>query len=425
MRKKQAKWRGIVLTAVVLVSLVVPSGTSSAAPRSVALYEGANLTVNGKEGVDYIRKSGNNPRFTSNGSLLVMLGLDGGSQVASVTATTLADADTLVIPVRGQPCSGSDWADGSWPHFTVRVDGVTVLDAYATRKTWQQATGNVDIPAGRHTFTIVYDNEHSTATCDRNLRIDHIAIYQSALSDPPTASFPQTTWAPIGADPLTDSEAAGLITHRPETRPGNAAANNYVPSDAELDAVFAAEDSNGQTPDEVNPLTEYVSGRPGLSNPSTDDLIQWTAHKWGIPEDIVRAQMANESSWRQTDLGDQRTVPSSWYGLYPPQARVASTSDVYQSMGLSQIKWKPDGSQGAGTEPLRWKSTAFNLDYYGAWIRYYYDGLCDWCGLGYTAGQNWNSVGAWYQPDPWMNFGQLNYILHVQSRLENRDWETY
>jgi hypothetical protein len=151
-------------------------------------------------------------------------------------------------------------------------------------------------------------------------------------------------------------------------------------------------------------------------------LIQWASHKWRIPTDWIRAQMEKESSWDQSDLGDRETVSSSWYGLYPPQARIAGTSDVYQSMGLSQVKWRPDRSQGAGTEPLRWKSTAFSLDYYGATIRFYYDGLCDWCGSGYTAGQAWNSVGAWYQPTPWANRDAQKYVRDVQEGLADRAW---
>jgi hypothetical protein len=157
-------------------------------------------------------------------------------------------------------------------------------------------------------------------------------------------------------------------------------------------------------------------------NPSTDDLIQWTAHKWGIPEDWIRAQMAVESWWTQTDLGDRATVSGSWYSLYPTQSRVAGTSDVYQSMAISQVKWRPDGSDDPGTEPLRWKSTAFALDFYAAKIRFFYNGHCSWCANGYAAGQQWNSIGGWYEPYPWGNSGQQGYIAKVQSDLANRVW---
>jgi hypothetical protein len=229
-------------------------------------------------------------------------------------------------------------------------------------------------------------------------------------------------WPRPGRKPLSDKRAAAAVRHVSEAVADNANLNRYVPSRAELAAFRSARDDQGLRTTRVNPLLRHVTGRSRLRKPSTDDLIQWASHKWRIPTDWIRAQMMKESTWRQSDLGDRETVPARWYGLYPPQARVAGTSDVYQSMGLSQIKWRPDGSQGAGTEPLRWKSTAFSLDYYGAWIRYFYDGLCNWCGSGYKGGQAWSSIGAWFQPDPWANPDAREYVRDVREALAERSW---
>ena len=237
-------------------------------------------------------------------------------------------------------------------------------------------------------------------------------------------SHPVTAWAPVGSRPLSDSEAASFVIHRSENRPNNVAANNYRPTDAEL-AAFHSYDS--QAP-EASSLRAYVTGRPGLSNPSTDDLIQWVAHKWGIPEDWIRAQMVVESQWggtmgwNQHSMGDRTSVPSSWYSQYPPQARVADTGDVYESMGLASVKWRADGSVNPGSEPLRWESTAFNLDLYAADVRYFYDGDCIWCGSGYSAGQQWNSIGAWFSPYTWSNQQAQTYIGWVQTALGKRAW---
>jgi hypothetical protein len=86
------------------------------------------------------------------------------------------------------------------------------------------------------------------------------------------------------------------------------------------------------------------------------------------------------------------------------------------------VKWLPDGSVGAGTEPLRWKSTAFNVDFQGATIRYYFDGLCSWCTSGYSSGQEWNSIGAWFSPYPWSNSGAQAYVRAVQGYLAAKPW---
>ena len=233
-----------------------------------------------------------------------------------------------------------------------------------------------------------------------------------------------TSWAPPGSLPLSDRDAASLVTHRPENRPGNVAANDYRPTDAEL-AAFHAYDAQST---QASSLRAYVTGRPGLTSPSTDDLIQWVAHKWGIPEDWVRAQMVVESrwdgveGWNQSSMGDRTTVSSTWYAQYPPQARVPGTNDVYESMGISSLKWRADQSINPGTEPLRWKSTAFNLDLYAAGVRWFYDGDCVWCGAGYGPGQAWNSIGAWYEPYPWGNQQADTYVGWVTSALAQQSW---
>jgi len=237
--------------------------------------------------------------------------------------------------------------------------------------------------------------------------------------------------------PLADSRAASLVTHQRETRRYNAmtytlagrtyvAANAYAPTNTELQHFRRSRTSLGQPILQFNPYFRYVDGRPGLRSPSTDDLIQWVAHKWGIPEDWLRAEFVQESYWSQFQGGDEASVSPQWYDLYPPQARVPQTHNVYQSLGITQVKWIPDGSVGAGTEPLRWKSTAFNLDYQAATVRFYYDNpqgaRASWGDASYTPCQQWNSIGGWFEPSPWGNEGQENYISEVRQHLADREW---
>jgi hypothetical protein len=238
-----------------------------------------------------------------------------------------------------------------------------------------------------------------------------------------TAATTVTGWSPPGTKPLSDARAAARVSPAREVRPGNASANRYVPSRKQLAAFRHARTGDGETVLHFNPLVRYVTGRPrGLRAPSTDELIQWVSHKWGIPTNLIRAQMVVESHWRQGYTGDREGVPANWYGRFPRQARIPGGSEVYQSMGIAQVKWTPDGAAGAGTEPLRWRSTAFNLDFYAATVRYYYDGACKWCGPGYGAGQAWNSVGAWYSPNPWANERARDYLRELQHAIDNRTW---
>jgi len=241
---------------------------------------------------------------------------------------------------------------------------------------------------------------------------------------PPRILHPQNTFAPQGRLPLSDKSAAHLVTRRPEIRPQHKRPNNYVPSNKELSAFY-----NAYPPYSNDTLRRYVTGRPGLRSPSTDDLIQWAAHKWGIPEDWIRAEMVQESHWNQSMLGDLTSVSCAVYNQYPPQARHSKNAHgcfVYQSMGVMQCKWiaDPNNKQGtgigAGTEPLRWKSTAFNLDFYGHYVRWLFDGGCNWCNRTLYVGNAWQSIGGWFGDNGDIN--AQNYIKDVQGFLAGRNW---
>jgi hypothetical protein len=232
-------------------------------------------------------------------------------------------------------------------------------------------------------------------------------------------------------------KAASFVTRQPETRPYNArsytidgkrypATNAYIPTERDLQKFRDSTTSRGQTVVQLNPYFRYVDGRDRLSDPSTDDLIQWAAHKWGIPEDWLRAEYVQESYWNDFQLGDEAAVSSRWYYFYPLQARVPHTSSVYQSLGITQVKWLPDGSVGAGSEPLRWRSTAFDVDYQAAMVRFYYDNpkgaRASWGDSTYVPCQPWESIGGWFEPYPWGNSGQQKYIGEVRQYLADRDW---
>jgi hypothetical protein len=400
------------------IAALVCAGSVPVAPAAVkvAKYEAASSHVEG----NYVKRTEVDPKHISYGSFLLMRDGGGVPQTASITVDTPTDADLIFVRVWGRDCADPTApATSPWPHFIVRVDGAQAMSAYAAKTAWHTFGAGADMPAGRHTLSITFDNGFRVpSVCDRSLRVDHFIIAHSGAT-------PQETWAPVGAAPLSDGDAAVLVTHRPENRPGNTAANQYVPSDAELDAFQSA-------PGIFNPLTRYVTGQPGLDDPSTDDLIQWAAHKWGIPEDWLRAEYVQESGWHQNrgpnqGRGDPRQTSESECLRHPSFARIDSNGDghcdgAYESLGITQVKWRPSNSPHPGTEPLRWKSTAFNIDYQAATVRYYYDGLCNWCGPGYSAGQAWNSIGAWFSPRPWLNSGQLTYIARVQRHLANRTW---
>jgi len=260
---------------------------------------------------------------------------------------------------------------------------------------------------------------------------------------------PQTGWvacnrnanssAPSTFKPLSDSAAAALVTPEPETRPDNAkpyaidgvsypSTNSYVPNAAQIARFRAAKDSLGEPVLKLNPYLRYVDGRDGLVHPSTDDLIQWAAHKWGIPENWLRAEYVLESYWNSFMRGDLTAVSAADYTQYPVQSRVPGTLQVYQSLGITQVRWDPQGDFGSGTEPLRWLSTAFNVDEQAAMVRFFYDNpensRKSWGDSTYVPCEKWNSIGGWFHPYPWANSGQAQYVHSVQTNLATTAWKS-
>ncbi len=214
-----------------------------------------------------------------------------------------------------------------------------------------------------------------------------------------TTSTATATWTgdkaamrPVGSAPLSDAEAAARVRRSSwEPRPENYTPNHRVPTSTELAAFRSLNAAPAWYKDKVT----------GNFTGTTDEIIQWAAHKWGIDEDLFRAAAVQESWWYMSTVGDG--------GL---------------SFGLMQIK----STVSKGTYPLSQLSTAFNVDYYAASFRYYYDGAATWLndpccfsGTTYEAGDVWGSVGAWFA-GRWYTTGAVDYINSVKGRLVNRTW---
>jgi hypothetical protein len=192
----------------------------------------------------------------------------------------------------------------------------------------------------------------------------------------------------VGMPPLSDSAAARLVHRSPwEPRPDNAAADQHVPSTAEI-AYFRAHSDM--------PYKGQVSG---AFTGTTDEIIQWAAQKHGLDSNLLRAVAAVESWWHMSTNGDNG-----------------------DSFGLFQIR-RPYHC----CDFLAANDTAFNADYYGAIIRSYYDGRESWLntvsgnGASYRAGDLWGSVGAWFS-GRWHDPGAADYIAKVKQYLRERVW---
>lgn len=228
----------------------------------------------------------------------------------------------------------------------------------------------------------------------------------NSTADPETTArtSDHATTRAVGSPPLSDAEAAARVRPAPEVRGRvNDVPNHRVPTAAELAAFHHAQDALDEW--NANPYTKQVTGN---FTGTTDEIIQWGAWKWGIDEDILRAVAVTESWWAMDN---------------------SSQDGTHRSWGLMQIldSW-------AGTFPLSRDSTAFNVDFYGAAIRFVYDGKNRWLGDSapaahpYVPGDIWGAVGAWfagawYNGNPAVEGSGANwYIDYVQNKLAQRTW---
>ena len=184
-----------------------------------------------------------------------------------------------------------------------------------------------------------------------------------------------------------DAAAAAVDRSRWEPRPQNREANGRTPSRDTLRHFRRWSEL-------PRAYKRHVTGN---YTGTTDEIIQWSARKWGFSPDLVRAVGVIESWWKMSAIGDDG-----------------------RSFGIMQVKRGPHCCF-----PTTRRSTAFNLDYYGAWLRAAYDGRVGWLndverGERYRRGDLWGSVGVWYS-GRW-HYGSGEYIQRVKEIIRQRVW---
>jgi hypothetical protein len=208
-----------------------------------------------------------------------------------------------------------------------------------------------------------------------------------------------------GAALPSDATCAARVKPTPEIRAGNAQYNATRGSQKNLTGPY--------------PLFSRVDGN---FTGTTDEIIQWTACKWGVDPDVVRAQAVVESYWHQTTLGDTTSnatvcAPHHPIGSDPKQPGVCP-----ESVGLLQVRyqfWK-NGFDEVET------STAYNSDYvYAAW-RSCYEGQETWLNTvdhvgTYGPGDVWGCLGVWFSGQ-WHTTPAEQYIAKVKAAFQDRPW---
>lgn len=211
----------------------------------------------------------------------------------------------------------------------------------------------------------------------------------------------------------TDDQCADRVTPARETIPGNATYNKRVGSQQLSNDFFDPESHD----ERANQIAARVTG---AYSGSTREILQWTACKWGIDEEIVRAQAETESSLRQSMQGDWTTngeYCAPGHGL----GADGRDGECPESWGILQVRYRT--FQSAFPDALR--STAFNADTtYAVW-RACYEGYESWLsdyeagGHTYKAGDAWGCIGRWYS-GRWYDDTAKRYIDCIQRITEGR-----
>ncbi len=175
---------------------------------------------------------------------------------------------------------------------------------------------------------------------------------------------------PPGSALPSGAQCAQLVRDAPEIRPVNATQNA----------------TRGTRP---NSRWSRVDGN---FTGTTDEILQWVACKWGVDEDMVRAQIVKESWWEMSANGDNG-----------------------ESFGLAQVR-NGYGHESAFVDNNAINSTAYNVDYaYASW-RACFEGEYTWLndpgierGRTYAAGDAWGCFGTWFS-GRWYTPAAVGYI---------------
>ncbi|MBI1862839.1 cellulase family glycosylhydrolase [Candidatus Microgenomates bacterium] len=252
-----------------------------------------------------------------------------------------------------------------------------------------------------------FNNDGGVSLADYGIWRRYFISHSGTTPSPnPTAHF---STLPPGSVLPSDSQCAAQVRRSSwEPRPDNTTANHTIP--------IAGQDYNimdwvqfGQNA-QANTLRARINGN---FTGTTDEILQWVACKWGVDEDLVRAQAQQESYWHQSQLGDNTSDAAAC-------AKIGETAPCYQSYGILQVK----STIHTVTWPAAKISTAFDADYaYGYW-RSCYEGWIDWLKGGhadYVPGDQWGCVGHWFSGD-WHTPDALSYTSEVQQKYQNKIW---
>ena len=243
-------------------------------------------------------------------------------------------------------------------------------------------------------------------------------VASAPAQGPATAAAPASGHfgtVPAGAPLPSSSQCAvwALARAMPENKRLNAAANQTAGQRLSSDFFPSSDDPRANT---------QIGARvDGAFRGTTQQILRWAACKWGVDEDLVYAQAAKESWWRQYSLGDWGADASACapgHGL----GADGKPGLCPQSFGLMQNRYPYE----RGSWPGIATSTAMNADTAYAIWRVCFEGWERWLndverGSQYSAGDAWGCVGRWFS-GRWHTAPSDQYTAAVKDYLNQQIW---
>ncbi len=311
----------------------------------------------------------------------------------------------LVVAVQSNPDTAPTSATSTAPETPTDPDmsttGSTTTSTTTTSTTKPKTNSSTSSSDGSPSSRSDSKNNATTTTTASTIPTPTTAVTKPTST---TGSKPRpvgerfATLAP-GSRLPSGAECSERVRSAPETRPGNARFNQTRGSDSHDE--FARVDGN-------------FTG-------TTDEILQWVACKWGIDENIVRAQAVIESWWDMNTGGDRTGDQSACH----PDLRRPS-GDCPESIGLLQVRYLYHGDAFEDSNAIR--STAYNADYtYAVW-RECFEGRLDWLndverGRDYRGGDADGCLGVWFS-GRWYTEPAVDYITRLNEIKANRTWES-
>jgi hypothetical protein len=241
---------------------------------------------------------------------------------------------------------------------------------------------------------------------------------QSAdIPPPPDGYFKLLPVGSYASLPGDTAAAAQVRRSTWEPRAVNATYNHTVPSHLRLRAQKVSDHAYDPR------WNAYVLHRiTGHFTGTTDQIFQWAAVKWGLPDNLLRTIAYMESDWDQRNHGDYVRDRAGC----PPGYRHLPCPVTFGIVGTKSTSW-------AGIFPWNRDSTAAAVDVLGGWLRGCYEGWVWWLrqhgnrsrGV-YHAGDLWGCVGAWYSGNwhdgPATGHGGESYSLRTRYWFKERPW---